>query len=81
MTAPSRERRRRPGSQSPRRSLAPRSVRGRLVATYSVIAIALAAGGMTAFTVLLHRGLYATLDAALYARSAPLVASVRAAAP
>jgi two-component system, OmpR family, sensor kinase len=54
----------------------PRSVRSRLVATYTVVALVLAAGGFGVFAVLLHRGLNASLDVSLQARVAPLADSV-----
>ena len=54
----------------------PRSVRGRLVATYTVVAIVLATGGFGVFVVLLNRGLDASVNATLQGRVAPLVTSV-----
>ncbi len=56
----------------------PRSVRARLVATYTVVAVVLAAGGIVVFSELLHKGLDASLDATLQTRLAPLVNSVQA---
>jgi two-component system OmpR family sensor kinase len=56
----------------------PRSVRARLVATYTVVAVVLAAGGIVVFSELLHKGLDASLDATLQTRLAPLVSSVQA---
>ena len=59
----------------------PRSVRGRLVATYTLIAVLLAAAGMIVFAVLLHRGVTASLDTTLESRTAPVVAALAAPGP
>ena len=59
----------------------PRSVRGRLVATYTVIAVMLAVGGMAVFTILLRAGVTASLDTTLEARTAPVVSAVAVAGP
>ena len=58
----------------------PRSIRTRLVATYTVVAMVLAAAGLVLFAVLLRRGATASLDAALAARVKPLVSEAQAAA-
>ena len=54
----------------------PRSVRARLVATYTLVALVLAAGGFALFAMLLDRGITASMDATLQTRIAPLVNSV-----
>ncbi|MDQ2725498.1 MAG: HAMP domain-containing protein, partial [Actinomycetota bacterium] len=54
----------------------PRSVRARLVATYTVVAVILASIGLGLFTVLVHRSLRGSLDASLQARAAPVIAAV-----
>lgn len=56
----------------------PRSVRARLVATYTVVAVILASIGLGLFTVLVHRSLRGSLDASLQARAAPVIAAVGA---
>jgi hypothetical protein len=59
----------------------PRSVRARLVATYTLVAVILASIGLTLFTVLVHRSLRGSLDASLQARAAPVVAAMGAPEP
>ncbi|MDQ6784583.1 MAG: HAMP domain-containing protein, partial [Actinomycetota bacterium] len=54
----------------------PRSVRARLVATYTVVAVVLASIGLALFTVLVHRSLRGSLDASLQTRAAPVIAAV-----
>ncbi|MDQ2729369.1 MAG: ATP-binding protein [Actinomycetota bacterium] len=71
MTAP-------PGGLHRHLTRGPRSVRARLVATYTVVAVILASIGLGLFTVLVHRSLRGSLDASLQARAAPVVAAVGA---
>ncbi|MGH9114231.1 MAG: HAMP domain-containing sensor histidine kinase [Acidimicrobiales bacterium] len=54
----------------------PRSLRARLVVIYTVVAVALGVAGVAAFSVLLHRGVVASVDATLQGRVAPLVAQL-----
>lgn len=56
----------------------PRSLRAKLVCTYTAAAVLLGLGGMAAFTVLLHRGVVASVDATLESRAAPLVSELSA---
>lgn len=55
-----------------------RSIRARLVATYTVVAMFLAVAGLFLFAVLLRRGSMASVDAGLRARAAPIIATVNA---
>jgi signal transduction histidine kinase len=57
--------------------LVPRSVRGRLVAVYTLAALVLGLVGGVVFTIQLRAGLRASLDAALDARAEPLVDALR----
>jgi signal transduction histidine kinase len=54
----------------------PRSIRNRLVATYTVIAVLLAAIALSLFVVLVHRSLSGSLDASLATRATPVVAAL-----
>ncbi len=57
----------------------PRSIRARLVAAYTLVAMVLAAAGLVVFGVLLRHGTTASIDTALNARVKPVVLDVRAA--
>ena len=61
------------GRWVPRR---PRSIRARLVATYTVVAVVLAAIALILFVVLVHRSLKGSLDASLATRATPVVAAL-----
>lgn len=54
----------------------PRSIRARLVATYTVVAVVLAAIALILFVVLVHRSLKGSLDASLATRASPVVAAL-----
>lgn len=54
----------------------PRSIRARLVATYTVVAVLLAAIALILFVVLVHRSLKGSLDASLATRASPMVAAL-----
>nr|MDQ2729866.1 hypothetical protein [Actinomycetota bacterium] len=57
----------------------PRSIRARLVATYTLVATILAGTGLVLFWALLQQGATSSLDAALSARVRPLALEVRGA--
>lgn len=56
----------------------PASLRTRLALACTVVAVAVAAGGLALFTVLLHRGVTASVDSVLQTRAARVAAQLRA---